>query len=65
MPKMNGYEASDIIRKHNSKVKIIALTANCTLEEKEICMQHGMNEYLAKPIDIQELKRTVQSIINL
>ncbi len=52
MPEMNGFEATDYIRnKLNSKIPIIALTADVTTVDLAKCKAVGMNDYLAKPID--------------
>ena len=52
MPIMNGYEATEIIRnlKSGQNVPIIAVTAGTEKEEKEKCLEAGMNDYIAKPI---------------
>jgi CheY-like chemotaxis protein len=49
---MNGYEATEIIRnlKSGQKVPIIAITAGTEKEEKEKCLNAGMNDYIPKPI---------------
>lgn len=55
MPVMNGYEASKKIREiENGEVKtrIIALTGGSVDEDKEKCLEAGMDDFLAKPIDI-------------
>jgi two-component system CheB/CheR fusion protein len=52
MPEMNGFEATEYIRNTmNSKIPIIALTADVTTVDLEKCNAAGMNDYLAKPID--------------
>jgi len=52
MPEMNGFEATDYIRnKMNSKIPIIALTADVTTVDLAKCKAVGMNDYIAKPID--------------
>jgi PAS domain S-box-containing protein len=51
MPILNGYEAAVAIRKTNDKVPIIALTAGTIKGEKEKCLESGMNDYIAKPIE--------------
>ena len=51
MPIMNGYEATNEIRKMNPKALIIALTAGAIAGEKEKCMDIGMNDFILKPID--------------
>lgn len=51
MPEMNGLEATEYIRKKmNSKIPIIALTADVTMEDLEKCKAIGMNGHVAKPI---------------
>lgn len=52
MPEMNGYEATLQIRgmKNGSKVPIIALTAGNVKDEREKCLEVGMNDFVVKPI---------------
>ncbi|WP_165930044.1 PAS domain S-box protein [Flavobacterium caseinilyticum] len=52
MPVMNGYEATEKIRKliSGKNVPIIAITAGTEKEEKEKCLKAGMNDYIPKPI---------------
>ena len=52
MPEMNGFEATEYIRnKLNSKIPIIALTADVTTADLTKCKAVGMNDYIAKPVD--------------
>ena len=52
MPEMNGFEATEYIRKTmNSKIPIIALTADVTTVDLAKCKAVGMNDYIAKPVD--------------
>ena len=52
MPEMNGIEATEYIRKNiDSKIPIIALTADVTTFDVEKCKNLEMNDYLSKPID--------------
>jgi len=61
MPEMNGIEAAKCIRSledesgYYQNVPIIALTANAVSGVKEMFLQNGMNDFLAKPIDIVKL----------
>lgn len=63
MPEMNGFEATEYIRnKMNSKIPIIALTADVTTVDLAKCKAVGMNDYIAKPVDERVL---YSKIINL
>ncbi|MFH0945075.1 MAG: response regulator [Planctomycetota bacterium] len=60
MPEMDGYEATRSIRDPNSPVRnhdvyIVAMTANAMKGDREACLASGMNDYIAKPINAQEL----------
>jgi len=52
MPVMNGFEATEYIRNTmNSKVPIIALTADVTTVDLAKCKAFGMDDYISKPVD--------------
>lgn len=55
MPGMDGYEATEIIRKENKSVPVIAQTAYALKGEKELSIGSGCDDYISKPIDITEL----------
>ena len=67
MPVMNGTEATAIIREHEngSQTPIIAVTANALKGDKEIFLSAGMNDYLSKPIDANELERLLKKYLYL
>lgn len=64
MPIMDGYEATKIIREIDKDIPIIALSANAMTEEVEKTKAYGMNEHLAKPIDVEKLFATLSKYIN-
>jgi PAS domain S-box-containing protein len=59
MPVMNGYQATEKIRElereSGSHVAIIAMTAHAMQGVREVCLSHGMDGYLSKPIDTEAL----------
>jgi len=62
MPEMDGLEATAIIverMRENSPV-IIAMTANAMQSDKEKCIAAGMNDYLTKPIRVEDLVKVIQ-----
>ena len=67
MPEMNGFEATAYIRTQmNSKIPIIALTADVTTVDVEKCKAVGLNDYISKPIDEKLLfSKIVKCLKNL
>jgi CheY-like chemotaxis protein len=64
MPGKDGYSATADIRtyeaKHGGHTPIIALTAGALEGDREMCLQAGMDDYIAKPIQIDVLREKVQ-----
>ena len=67
MPVMNGYEATQEIRNLKdsrlASIPIIAMTANAFTEDREAALKSGMNGHIAKPIDVQLLFETLDSVL--
>jgi len=65
MPVMDGFEATRTIREdaRNHALPIIAMTANAMSGDKERCIAHGMNDHIAKPIDMTQLFSTMAKYI--
>jgi len=56
MPEMDGYEATRTIRKLDMEQPyIIAMTANALSEDRDICLSHGMDNYISKPMKLDTL----------
>ena len=65
MPEMDGYETTKRIRggefdKTSRDLPIIAITANAMTGDRERCLAVGMNDYISKPIDVDELHEKVR-----
>jgi signal transduction histidine kinase/CheY-like chemotaxis protein len=61
MPEMDGLEATRIIRStHSVQPLIIAMTANTTREDRQDCIAEGMNDYLSKPVNLDELIQVLE-----
>jgi signal transduction histidine kinase/AmiR/NasT family two-component response regulator len=64
MPEMNGFEATEYIRNTmNSKIPIIALTADVTTVDLEKCKAVGMNDYISKPVDDRLLYSKITELL--
>ena len=67
MPVMNGYDATRVIRAMDREdartIPIIAMTANAFAEDEKEALEAGMNVHLAKPIDVELLKKVIKQYI--
>jgi CheY-like chemotaxis protein len=62
MPEMDGYETTRRIRADGnfSNLPVIALTAHAITGERERCLAAGMNDYLTKPFEIEQLQKVIE-----
>lgn len=71
MPEMDGYTLASNIRQleqhneetgvpHTQRLPIVALTANAVQGEDANCYQHGMDDFLVKPVSIKQMKQTIE-----
>ena len=68
MPNMNGYQATESIRGmrgRRAEIPIVAMTANAFEEDRKKSLDAGMNEHIAKPIDIDKLLKTLEKILTV
>jgi PAS domain S-box-containing protein len=66
MPRMDGFEATEIIRaldSPRSRVPIVAMTANAMAEDRQRCLDAGMNDHIGKPVDQRHLLATLSKWI--
>lgn len=63
MPIMDGFKATQAIRAQDSNIPIVALTANNTEADREACFRAGMNDFLSKPINKDNLHAVLQKFI--
>ena len=63
MPVMDGLQATQFIRAQGDDIPIVALTANNTEEDRSACLEVGMDEFLAKPINKDKLQEVLASFI--
>jgi len=63
MPEMEGYEATRQIREFNKEVIIIAQTAYAMEGDRQKAIEAGCNNYISKPIDVDELMKTIDNLI--
>ena len=63
MPVMDGLQATQAIRAQGDNIPIVALTANNTTEDRNACLEVGMDEFLTKPIDRNKLQTVLQNLI--
>jgi PAS domain S-box-containing protein len=64
MPEMNGYDATALIRRlngPNQHVPVIAMTAQALEGARERCLQAGMDDYITKPVSIEDLARMLKT----
>ncbi len=67
MPRMDGFEATAAIRKMEAitgnHIPIVAMTARAMKGDRERCLEAGMDVYVSKPIQVQELLRAIDEMI--
>jgi CheY-like chemotaxis protein len=65
MPRMDGYAATGAIRRlpGHENTPVLAISANCSDEHRELCHRHGMQGFVAKPIDRRALTEAIEAAL--
>jgi len=63
MPKMDGIEATQIIRSMNYVHPIVALTANAVVGQADVFLSNGFTDFISKPIDVRQLNNILNKLI--
>ena len=66
MPEMDGFDATGEIRRMEGELRhtlICALTANAMVGDRERCLEAGMDDYISKPIGLEELQRALHRLL--
>src|SRR5205085_3709850 len=67
MPEMDGFEAVFTIRRREqqtgSHIPIIAMTAHAMMGDRERCLQAGMDDYIAKPVQANQLRDCIEAVL--
>lgn len=67
MPILDGYYTTQKIRRMNdpirSHIPIISMTANAFAEDKKKALEFGMNDHIAKPIDVKKVEEVIISVL--
>jgi CheY-like chemotaxis protein len=66
MPDMDGFEATRLIRQRESgkrRVPVVALTAHAMQGDRERCLAAGMDGYVTKPVQSEQLSRVIAEVL--
>lgn len=63
MPVMNGYELTDILRQGGSELPILMITAKSTREDKRAGFLVGIDDYMTKPVDEEEMLLRIKALL--
>ena len=63
MPEMDGYEFSSLVRDYDKKVPILMITAKGEINDKQQGFKSGIDDYMVKPIDVNEMIFRVEALL--
>ncbi len=66
MPGMDGFQTAQRLRELAAyrETPILAVTANCSSDYRDLCIQHGMQGFLSKPVQSNELVQSVEKYLS-
>ena len=64
MPMLNGYELLDEVKALGLSMPLICVTAFAVSGDREKLLLHGFDDYISKPIDMEEMKKVLDNYIN-
>jgi len=59
MPILNGLDATRQLREDGFVLPIVAMTANALKGDREVCISAGMNDYIGKPVKMDDLENII------
>ncbi len=63
MPDVDGFQATGMIREQDREIPIVAMTAKALKADREDCLEAGMDDYISKPVSLDELKQTLKKYL--
>lgn len=63
MPKMDGYELASLVREMDEKIPILMITAKGEIDDKQAGFASGIDDYMVKPIDVNEMILRVEALL--
>jgi len=63
MPEIDGYQATTMIRDRDKQIPIVAMTAKAYSEDRDAFLKAGMNDFITKPVTLNQLKETLEKYL--
>ncbi len=63
MPEMDGMQSTRMLREHGVQVPVIAVTANAYQDDRNACLESGMNDFVTKPLDLDALNTILKKYL--
>ena len=63
MPGVDGFQATGMIRGQDREIPIVAMTAKALKADREDCLEAGMDDYISKPVSLEQIKELLQKYL--